>query len=218
MAADSTTLGGMKPPSANAHVRFFDDSVAFRKWLQQYHRSAAELWVGFRKVGTGRPSIRWPESVDEALCFGWIDGLRKRLDDTSYAIRFSPRKPASTWSAVNIARARALIDAGRMQPAGLKAFDARRENRSGVYTYQQRSAELPPPYAAAMAGNKAASAFFEAQPGSYRKAMMWWIVSAKREQTRRKRLSELIEFSANGKWLPQYLRLQPQGRGPQQTK
>lgn len=208
----------MKAPSNCPHFEFFDNPAAFRKWLRQHHQSAAELWVGFRKVGTGLPSITWPQSVDEALCFGWIDGLRKRLDDASYVIRFSPRKQTSVWSAVNIARAQALIEEGRMQPAGLKAFEAREENRSGIYSYEQRSAELPPPYAAEMARNKAAKTFFEAQPASYRKAMMWWIVSAKLEQTRRKRLAELIDLSAKGVWLPQFLRMQPQGRGPQQTR
>lgn len=182
---------------------FFTTPAEFRRWLEANHDNAKELWVGFRKKGSGRPSVTWPESVDEALCFGWIDGVRKRLDDDSYTIRFSPRRPGSVWSRVNIDRAEALAAEGRLQPAGIEAYEARRENRSGIYSYEQRSADLPEPYAAILKRNEAAWAFFQAQPPSRRKAIFWWIVSAKRETTRLSRLEKLIAFSARGETLPE---------------
>src|ERR1700674_4192178 len=123
--------------------KFFKSPAAFRKWLADNHAKSKELWVGFYKKDSGKPSITWPESVDEALCYGWIDGIRKRVDDLSYTIRFSPRKLRSIWSVVNINRARALIKERRMTPAGLKAFQARRDYRSGIYSYEQRSENLP---------------------------------------------------------------------------
>src|SRR3954470_11334903 len=125
---------------------FFPTPAAFREWLQRHHAAADALLIGYYKVGSGKPSMTWPESVDEALCFGWIDGVRKSLDASRYTIRFTPRKPGSVWSSVNIKRAQALIDDGRMQPAGLRAFEARRENRSGVYSYEQRRVDLEEPY------------------------------------------------------------------------
>src|SRR2546425_1736546 len=118
--------------------RFFRSPAEFRRWLQTNGATARELLVGFHKKGSGKPSITWPESVDEALCFGWIDGIRKSLDDVSYTIRFSPRRSRSIWSAVNTKRAQELMKSGLMRPAGLKAFEARRENRSGIYSYEQR--------------------------------------------------------------------------------
>ena len=185
----------------NLSPKFFKTPSAFRKWLTTHHASEKELWVGFYKKETGNPSITWPESVDEALCFGWIDGLRKRIDDESYKIRFSPRRPTSIWSAVNIRRANELIKQNLMQPAGLAAFKARKENRSGIYAYEQRSAELVEPYAGKLKRNRAAWVFFQAQPPGYRKLMNWWIVSAKQEATRLKRLEKLIEESAAGRRL-----------------
>ena len=125
---------------------FFRTPADFRKWLRKNCATAQELWVGFYKVGCGKPSITWPESVDEALCVGWIDGIRKSIDDESYKIRFTPRKKISTWSAVNIRRVKVLTDEKRMQPAGLKAFEAKRENRSGIYAYEQRPQEFDEPY------------------------------------------------------------------------
>src|SRR5688572_10783830 len=119
-------------------ILFFAEPRELRRWLEEHHAKARELWVGFYKKGSGRPSITWPESVDEALCFGWIDGLRKSIDETSYKIRFTPRKPGSTWSSVNIKRVAELSALGLMQPAGIKAFEARDPNKSGVYTYEQR--------------------------------------------------------------------------------
>ena len=181
--------------------RFFKSPSAFRKWLAANHAKAKELWVGFHKKDSGKPSITWPESVDEALCFGWIDGVRKRIDAESYMIRFSPRKPSSIWSVVNIRNAEKLISEKRMQPAGLKAYEARKEYRSGIYSYEQRSPELVEPYAGKLKRNKGAWKFFQAQPPSYRKMINWWIVSAKQEETRLKRLDKLIEASANGQRL-----------------
>jgi uncharacterized protein YdeI (YjbR/CyaY-like superfamily) len=187
-------------------IQFFSSRSAFRKWLQSHHGTSSELWVGFYKKASGKPSMTWPESVKEALCFGWIDGLRKNIDDSSYMIRFSPRKPSSVWSAVNIALVKELASEGLMQPAGQKAFAARRENRSGIYSYEQRTDTLPDPYGAKLRENKAAWGFFQAQRPSYRKAAGWWVVSAKREETRLKRLAELIEESAQGRIIKQYLR------------
>ena len=177
--------------------QFFKTPLAFRRWLSAHHAKSKELWVGFYKKDSGKPSITWPESVDEALCFGWIDGVRKSLDGESYVIRFSARKPNSIWSAVNIRNVARLIKEGRMQPAGMRAYEARKEFRSGIYSYEQRSPELVEPYATTLKSNKAAWKFFSAQPPGYRKMMNWWIVSAKREETRLARLSRLIEASEN---------------------
>ena len=185
---------------------FFKSPTEFRKWLDQHHTTAQELWVGFYKKASGKPSITWPESVDEALCFGWIDGIRKSVDDMSYMIRFTPRKSRSVWSAVNIKRVEELNRQGRMQPAGLKAFEARLENKSGIYSYEQRDVELEEPYGKKLRQNKEAWKFFQAQPASYRKAANWWVLSAKKEETRLKRLEKLIEDSAQGRRIPQFAR------------
>ncbi len=185
---------------------FFPTPADFRRWLQAHHATEKELLVGFYKTGSGQPSITWPESVDQALCFGWIDGLRKRVDDERYTIRFTPRKPTSTWSAVNIKRVEELTQLGLMTPAGLKAFEARQANKYGIYSYEQRTAELPPAYDKVLKANRAAWTFFQAQPASYRKAAMWWIVSAKQETTRLKRLEQLIDLSAHAQQIPQFTR------------
>jgi uncharacterized protein YdeI (YjbR/CyaY-like superfamily) len=183
---------------------FFPTPAAFRAWLEQHHAHADVLLIGYYKVGSGKPSITWPESVDEALCFGWIDGVRKSVDGFSYTIRFTPRKPGSIWSSVNIKRAQALIEHGRMQPAGLKAFEARKENKSGIYSYEQRSVDLAEPYNGLLKANEAAWSFFETQPAHYRKAVCWWIISAKKEETRLKRLEKLMEHSVRGERLPEF--------------
>jgi uncharacterized protein YdeI (YjbR/CyaY-like superfamily) len=182
-------------------IAFFRSPSELRKWFEKNHATAPELWVGFYKKGSGKASITWPESVDEALCFGWIDGIRKTVDDVSYKIRFTPRRRGSIWSAVNIKRATALTNQRRMRSAGTKAFAARRENKSGIYSYEQRSAELAEPYNRMLKKNKAAWDFFQAQPPSYRKTLGWWIVSAKKEETRVKRLEKLIQESARRKRL-----------------
>jgi uncharacterized protein YdeI (YjbR/CyaY-like superfamily) len=183
---------------------FFATPQEFRAWLEEHHADAKEVLVGFHKKATGRPSMTWPESVDEALCFGWIDGVRRSLGGESYTIRFTPRKPRSTWSAVNVERAQELIAEGRMRPAGLAAFEARSAERSGIYAYEQRgSAKLGPEHERELRANARAWDFFQAQPPWYRRTATWWIVSAKREETRRKRLRTLIEDSAAGRRLRQ---------------
>jgi uncharacterized protein YdeI (YjbR/CyaY-like superfamily) len=170
-------------------------------WLEENHATATELWVGFYKRDSGKPSITWPESVDQALCFGWIDGIRKRVDKITYKIRFTPRRRGSIWSAINIKRAEELARQKRMRPAGLKGFAARIENKSGIYSYEQRTTELAEPYATHLKKNKAAWNFFGMQPPSYRKMIGWWIVSAKKEETRIARLAKFIRESAKGKRL-----------------
>jgi uncharacterized protein YdeI (YjbR/CyaY-like superfamily) len=190
---------GHQPPAT-----FFATPAEFRTWLEAHDpagaQEALELWVGFHKKGSGLPSMTWPEAVDEALCFGWIDGLRKSIDETSYANRFTPRKTRSTWSAVNIKRAEELTADGRMRPAGLRAFAARTEGRSGIYSYEQRDvAQLGDLYERQYRANRAAWDFFHAQAPSYRKAAIWWVISAKKEETRQRRLAALIDDSAAGR-------------------
>src|SRR5262245_9380973 len=188
---------------------YFRTPAAFRAWLERHHAAADVLLVGFYKVGSGKPSITWPESVDEALCFGWIDGVRKSIDEARYTIRFTPRKPRSTWSSVNIKRAQALIEQGRMQPAGVSAFEARRENKSGIYSYEQRRVDLEEPYQGLLKKNQAAWDFFQKQPASYRKAVSWWIISAKKEETRLRRLDRLMAYAAKGQRVPEFTPRKP---------
>jgi uncharacterized protein YdeI (YjbR/CyaY-like superfamily) len=185
----------------NTTVVFFSTPLDFRKWLGRNHATARELWVGFYRRETGKPSMTWPDSVDEALCVGWIDGIRKRIDAESYMIRFTPRRRGSIWSAVNIKRVAVLTNEKRMQPAGRAAFADRRENKSGIYSYEQRTAQLPEPYATRLKDDKAAWKFFQDQPLSYRKAIGWWVMSAKQEKTRQMRLGKLIAASASGRHL-----------------
>jgi uncharacterized protein YdeI (YjbR/CyaY-like superfamily) len=180
-------------------VTFFETAAELRRWFRANAATADELWVGFFKKDSGRPSITWPESVDEALCVGWIDGIRKRIDEVSYKIRFTPRRKGSIWSAVNIKRVEALAADKRMRPAGLNAFEMRTANRSGIYSYEQRRDQLEEPYNGLLRKNKAAWAFFQAQPPSWRKAIGWWVISAKQEETRMKRLEKLVAASAAGK-------------------
>jgi uncharacterized protein YdeI (YjbR/CyaY-like superfamily) len=182
-------------------IKYFKSAHDFRRWLEENHATMQELWVGYYKKSSQQPSITWPESVDQALCFGWIDGIRKTVDDLRYTIRFTPRRRGSIWSAVNSKRARELSDKGLMKPPGVAAFDARKENRSGIYSYEQRRANLDGPYEKRLRQNKTAWDFFYAQPPSYRKAIGWWIVSAKQEVTRLKRLEKLIRESGKGERL-----------------
>ncbi len=171
---------------------FFATPAELRRWFRKHHATTDELWVGFYKKGSSRASITWQESVDEALSVGWIDGIRKSIDAESYQIRFTPRRRGSIWSAVNIRRVAILTHEQRMQPAGLKAFAARQENKVGIYAYEQRTTELAEPYRDQFQQNRAAWEFFQAQPPSYRKTMNGWIVSAKQEATRQSRLRKLI--------------------------
>lgn len=177
---------------------FFSKPSEFRKWLEKNHLKESELLVGFYKKDSGKPSITWPESVDEALCFGWIDGIRKSVDDESYTVRFTPRKPGSIWSAVNIKKAEDLTKKGLMFPAGAAAFAKRDENRSKVYSFEQEKIELGAAYEKKFKANKKAWASFQAMPPSYRKAAIWWVISAKQEATRIKRLETLIADSEAG--------------------
>jgi uncharacterized protein YdeI (YjbR/CyaY-like superfamily) len=192
--------------SVRPKARFFQSAAAFRRWLEEKGGTAPELVVGFYKKGSRKPSITWPESVDEALCFGWIDGIRRRVDEVSYAIRFTPRKRGSVWSSINTKRAHILIEQGRMTAAGWAAFSDRKENKSGIYSYEQRPGELPEPYAGMLAESPAAREFFNAQAASYRRAATWWIISAKKEETRAKRAERLIELSSKGELIPQFSR------------
>ncbi len=188
---------------------FFETARAFRAWLARHHSEAAELWVEFHKKGSGKPSLTWPESVDEALCYGWIDGVRKSIDMFSYTIRFTPRKPGSTWSRVNINRIEALIKQGKVQPAGLKAYRARKDDKSAIYSYEQGRVGLEQQYERLLKNNESAWSFFQRQPASYQRVVAWWIKSAKKEETRRKRLEKLVEYASNGQRLPQFTSKRP---------
>jgi uncharacterized protein YdeI (YjbR/CyaY-like superfamily) len=178
--------------------KFFATPADWRAWLEKHHATEKDLLVGFYKRDSGKPSITWPESVDEALCFGWIDGVRKSLGDESYTIRFTPRNPKSKWSAVNIRRVGELTKLGLMMPTGLAAFD-RRDSSNDGYSYERREAELDPAMEKQFRANKAAWKFWEAQPPGYRRLLAWYVISAKKDETKAKRLARLIEESAKGK-------------------
>lgn len=181
-------------------VTHFESPRAFRAWLAEHHDIRDVLWVGYWKKATGRPSITWPESVDVALCFGWIDGLRKRIDDEAYTIRFTPRRPGSTWSRRNIERYGAMETAGLVEPPGEAAWRARTEDNSSLYSYEQDARpSLPEGYVERLRGNAAAWADWQARPPGYRRMVAHWIASAKREETRQRRLAALIEDSAAGR-------------------
>lgn len=181
---------------------FFATSKEFRKWLERNASERTELLVGFYKVGSGKQSMSWPESVDEALCYGWIDGVRKRIDDNSYQIRFTPRKPTSIWSSVNIAKFHQLQTAGRVQPAGAAAFLHRTEAKSAIYAYEQEStASLSQDEEREFKKNSAAWKCLEDAPPSYRQVVLHWVVRAKKPETRAARLAKLFEACAAGKRL-----------------
>ncbi|MEW6194232.1 MAG: YdeI/OmpD-associated family protein [Bacteroidota bacterium] len=182
---------------------FFKSPSQLRKWFKQNYSSKEELWLGYYKKNSGKPSVTWPESVDEALCFGWIDGIRKSIDDVSYKIRFTPRRKGSVWSVVNIKRAKELIEQGLMQQPGLSAFEKRKEDRSEIYSYEQRKDDLDKPYLNIFKKNKDAWKFFQSMPPYYKRTVSWWVISAKKEETRLKRLQKLIDCSANEKKIPE---------------
>ena len=174
-------------------VVHFDTPEAFRAWLEEHHEVRDELWVGYWKKATGRPSMTWPESVDEALCFGWIDGIRRRIDDDAYTIRFTPRRPGSTWSLRNVERYRAMDEGGRVHPAGRAAFEARREERTGTYAYERAEpAPLPDDFEERLRAVPGAWTAWRAFPSSHRRRVRHWIASAKRADTRERRLEKLI--------------------------
>jgi uncharacterized protein YdeI (YjbR/CyaY-like superfamily) len=178
---------------------FFRTPADFRKWFEKNHEKTPELLVGFYKKGSGKPSITWPESVDEALCFGWIDGIRRMIDEESYSIRFTPRRARGIWSAVNVKRVAELTKLGRMQPAGVRAFEARDPKRSYAYSFEQgkESQRLAPEYQAQLEANPKAWTFFHSQAPYYQRTVSWWVMSAKKEETRLKRLATLIDDSAH---------------------
>jgi uncharacterized protein YdeI (YjbR/CyaY-like superfamily) len=179
---------------------FFGTPAEFRAWLERHHADERELLVGFYKRGSGRPSMTWSESVDAALCFGWIDGVRRSIDGESYSIRFTPRQKRSIWSAVNIARAGELIAEGRMAAAGRTAFEARTDERSAVYSHERRNAaQLEPEQQARFEANAAAWEWFRGRAPSYRRQALHWVTSAKRPETRERRLATLIADSAAGR-------------------
>jgi uncharacterized protein YdeI (YjbR/CyaY-like superfamily) len=185
-------------PKANSPI-FFAKSDDFRRWLEKHYQTTTEQWVGFHRKSSGRASITWPEAVDEALCFGWIDGLRKTIDAASYKIRFTPRRSNSIWSAINVARMKELILEGRVRTAGMTAFQKRTPAKSHVYSYENRkAARLGRAATNLFRAASAAWTFFQRQPKSYRQTAIWWVVSAKRPQTRETRLQRLVASSKAG--------------------
>ena len=181
---------------------FFPTPHDFRKWLDANHDKVDELWVGYYKKATKLPSMTWPESVDEALCYGWIDGIRKSVDEKSYKIRFTPRRPKSIWSAVNIDKVNKLLSEGRMQPAGMEVWNKRSDKRSKLYSFEQKNVKLDKAYEEKIKANKAAWTFWESLAPGYKKQTTWWVMSAKKEETRLRRLGIVIASSAEGKKIP----------------
>ena len=180
-------------------VAVFPTVGEFRAWLEAYHDAATELWVGYYKKGVPKTSMTYKESVDQGLCFGWIDGITRRIDDEVYTIRFTPRTRRSTWSAVNVARMGELIAAGHAHPAGIRAFEARTDDTTGIYSYENRPADLPEVYLTQLRANEAAWTWWRAQRPGYRRLATWWVVSAKQEATRERRLASLITDCAAGR-------------------
>jgi uncharacterized protein YdeI (YjbR/CyaY-like superfamily) len=194
---DSRRSSGPAPTD----VTVFGRAEEFRDWLTANHGAATELWVGYYKKGVPKTSMSYKESVDLGLCFGWIDGLTRRIDDEVYAIRFTPRAKRSTWSAVNVARMGELIAAGLAHPAGIRAFEARTADNTGIYSYENRPADLPHEYLARLKANEAAWSWWQAQRPGYRRVATWWVVSAKQEATRDRRLATLIEDCTAGRMI-----------------
>jgi uncharacterized protein YdeI (YjbR/CyaY-like superfamily) len=179
---------------------YFASPEEFRAWLEEHHETEAEVWLGMWKKATGKQSVSWKEAVDEALCFGWIDGILRRVDDQRHVQRFTPRKPSSNWSAVNVANVERLRAEGRMRPAGEAAFARRRDDRTAVYSHEQRrNPQLEPEEQAQIEAHAAAWAYFSARPPTYRRQATWWVISAKRPETRARRLATLIADSAAGR-------------------
>jgi uncharacterized protein YdeI (YjbR/CyaY-like superfamily) len=178
---------------------FFETPSELRAWLEEHHATASEPWIGHYKKGSGRRSLTWSEVVDEALCFGWIDGIRRSIDADRYTNRFTPRRKGSHWSNVNVAKAHALIAAGRMTPAGLAAFEARTATKTGRASYENRPHTLPPEHEAVFKRQKAAWTWFSAQPPGYRRTAIWFVVSAVKPETQARRLATLMAASAEGR-------------------
>jgi uncharacterized protein YdeI (YjbR/CyaY-like superfamily) len=178
--------------------KFFRTPAAFRAWLDRHHASEKELWVGFYKVKSGRGGMVYREALDEVLCYGWIDGLVKRVDEDCYTQRFTPRRSDSTWSLVNLRRVKELIAQGRMHAAGLAAFEGRNPRKAGLYSFEQKP-KLAPAFTRQLKANAAARAFFDAQPPGYRRLATWWVMSAKKDETRARRFAMLLDDSAAGR-------------------
>lgn len=174
---------------------FFKKSSDFRKWLSKNHKTKTELLVGYYKVDSGIPSMTWSDSVDEALCFGWIDGVRKSIDKTSYTIRFTPRKPTSIWSVINIKKMEVLTQKGLMQPAGLASFQLRKEHKSKIYSHENEAKKFPPEFEKKLKANKPAWEYFTTQAPSYQKVVVHWILGAKQEKTQWSRFEKLVKAS-----------------------
>ena len=187
-------------PSPQPHdVRFFATPDELRDWFDANHETAGELWLGYYRKATGRPSVDWSQAVDEALCVGWIDGVRRSVDDTTHVQRFTPRRKGSTWSAINVAKVAALTGEGRMRPAGIAAFEARTAANTAIYSYERAAAAFSPDEEARFQADPAAWADWEARPPSYRRAVTHWVTSAKGAATRERRLDALIADSAAGR-------------------
>lgn len=178
--------------------RFFSDQSHLRKWFEKNYDKKSELFVGYYKVSSGKPSVNWSQSVDEALCFGWIDGIRKSINEESYMIRFTPRKPNSNWNAINIKKVEQLTKLGLMKPAGIAAFEKRKEKNSEIYSYEKRDEKFSTDFLKQLKGNKKAWAFFNSQPPYYQRVAQRWVMSAKQEATRIKRMHILIRDCAEG--------------------
>jgi uncharacterized protein YdeI (YjbR/CyaY-like superfamily) len=191
--------------------RFFRSAADLRRWLAAHHASEKELIIGFYKKDSGRVGITYSEALDEALCFGWIDGVRRSLDEKSYTNRFTPRRPRSNWSQVNMRRVRELIRMRRMRRPGLAAYERRDDSRTNRYSFERESAELAPGHRRVFRANRAAWKFFESQPPYYRRVVTWWVISARKEETRLRRLQALIACCARGERIPQ---LKPKPAGP----
>jgi uncharacterized protein YdeI (YjbR/CyaY-like superfamily) len=196
---------------------FFRTAQLFHDWLESHHATHRELIVGFHKLGSGKPSITYPQALDAALCFGWIDGVRRSLDGTSYSIRFTPRKRDSIWSAVNLRHVARLRAAALMQPSGLRVFKERNRAKAKLYAYENRPKPLDPNYARTFKANRRAWTWFEAQAPSYRRVAAWWVMNAKREETRARRLAVLIASSAKGTKAPPFI-LGPKDRVPADSR
>lgn len=201
--------GGIQP-----EPEFLASGADFRAWLEEHHGDRDHLWIGFPKKGSGLDGISYAEALDEALCFGWIDGVRKNVDDGRWTIRFSPRKAASIWSAINIRRAEELAALGLLRPSGQRVFEARRDDRSRVYAYEQKTAEFDEVTAARFRAHREAWAYFGAQPKTYRQSATWWVISAKRQDTRERRLARLVADSDSGRWLAHLTRKPAARRSP----
>ena len=185
---------------------FFKSPQEFYDWLEEHHESESEVYVGFFKAHTGKRAMSWSEAVDQALCFGWIDGVMRRIDEERHMQRFTPRRPGSNWSNVNIAKVAKLEEAGLMRPAGLAAFEARSEKRSGIYAFEAKQpAELSADYERRLRADAAAWEYWQAATPSYRRTATHWVVRAKREETRERRLAQLIECSAAGRNAPPFI-------------